>query len=793
MSEFVHSQSDYLIFIASVLAVFAGLAIALPRWWQGMRLPWLTWPVVALVLAAGWFPVQWAGDGEREQIEALVSSMAPTYAHELEHAGHWRITTATPPEDPVYRHILELERDWTRLNPAAHDIYTMRRRGDGKRIFIADADTDYDRDGKMEEKERGAANGEVYEEEDAGLDKALDGQANFNRKIVTDKWGSWVGAWAPIYDPLGKIEAVVGVDYDAHDWLEAIADARGDRIKELAFVLATIGAAMVGVGRMQTDMAHRRRAEAEHQRADERWHRIFEQLPLAYAEWDPNGMVTEWNPSAERIFGWRRDEVLGRSNLEFIVAPSARQHVAGLWRELGSQSGGTHSVNENVTRDGRTITCEWFNAAVVGPDGKVVSVMSLAQDISERLGLEEQVRQSQKLTSVGQLAAGVAHDFNNILTVIQGHADLLLHRTDLAGDAKVDIERISAAAERAANLTRQLLTFSRKQAMFARSLDLNGVVNEAAHLLTRVLGATILVRCDLATDLPAVEADPTMLDHAITNLALNARDAMAGGGTLTLATRLVTITAEAAEANPERRVGAAVGLTISDTGTGISTEHLARIFEPFFTTKQVGKGTGLGLAAVHGIVKQHRGWIEVRSAVGAGTTIEIFLPPSDQPATSAARAPAAVAPPEPALGRTILLVEDEQTVRALARIALEREGFTVLEAEDGPTALRLWAARRDDIALLFTDMVMPNGLDGRALATRLLAERPALPVLYASGYSVELAAPDFAELPTQSFMQKPYLPADLIAQVQRLLGSAKAGTDSNRKGPAKLTSKLKRS
>jgi PAS domain S-box-containing protein len=766
MTTLLQPPYDYAIFAVLALLAFAGLRWVLWRQ-RGARLPHWAWLVVLLVLGIGWPVVREAGDEERRKIELLVGAMAPTYAYELAEAGHAKIRLEAGQEDPVYRTLLRRVGDWTRAKPIVADIYTLRQLADGRRVFVVDADTDTDGDGTIAEHERGAVPGETFAARDAGLELALQGRANFNPEIVADRWGVWVGAWAPIFDASGAVEAVVGIDYDAHAWLQAISVARRGQIYSLVLLLATVAAAISAIGVLQTNVERLRLTEAEHARAEARLRLTLEQMPLAFIETDPQGTLVAWNPAAEVIFGYTRDEVIGRTHYEIIVAPGARLQVRTLFEQMMATRTAQRNINENVRRDGKVIRCEWFNAPVLDPAGGVLSIMSLAQDVTERLSLEEQVRQSQRMTAIGQLAAGIAHDFNNLLTVIQGHTDLLRASAALLPEAQEDVERIAAAGERAANLTRQLLTFSRKQAIFVRPLDLNATVLAAAHLLERTLGATIAVRCELAEGLPPIEADPTMLDQVLTNLALNARDAMPGGGALTFATSLAEVSAAEARAHPERRAGKFARLTVSDTGTGIPAEVLPRIFEPFFTTKEVGQGTGLGLAAVHGIARQHGGWIEVHSVVGRGTAFEVFLPPSQRNPedTTRLRPPRKDPPPPDAL---VLLVEDEPGVRHLAKAALVRAGYRVLEAADGPTAEQLWSAQKTAIAVLVTDMVMPGGLSGGELATRLRTERAGLPVVFASGYSLEATAPDFAESPTQTFLQKPYGPEQLIAAIERV-------------------------
>ncbi len=770
MTAFFSQNCDYAVFAGATLAVFAATAWMLGKTRKGARFPSFLWVLVGVVLIGGWWRVHEAGETESGKLTRMVNAMIPTYARELSRMGHAKITPETPTDDPLYQKLVQVQREWLSDNRNVHDIYTMRRLPDGRRVFLVDADTDYDGDGKISERESGAAIGQEYDIADAGLDRALLGEANFDFEPVTDAWGTWVGAWAPIYDEQGKVDAVIGVDYAAEEWFASIAAARRERILQLGFLLGTIGAGGWAIGALRADLARRRKTEDHLRSAQERWKLTVEQMPLGFIEFSPSMEIVAWNPEAERVFGFRASEAIGRRGFELLVPQSVMPQVEEVWRHLLQQDGGRRSVNENVTSDGRTITCEWFNTPVTDREGRVINVLSLVQDITQRLSLEQQMLQSQKMQAIGLLAAGIAHDFNNILTIIQGHAELLLGQEDLPALGREDAERIAMAAERAANLTKQLLTFSRRQAMFARPIQLNEALTTAAEMLERVLGADIALRCEFAKDLPTVEADPSMIDQVVTNLAVNSRDAMPRGGVLTLATSLVDVSEKAAKRHPEARSGPAVCLRVSDTGCGIPPEKLPHIFEPFFTTKEVGKGTGLGLAAVHGIVKQHRGWIEISSEVGRGTTVEIYLPPCAQPAAiEPAPLPPQVAVPEAEL-IGILVVEDEHSVRALARKTLQNAGYRVFVAADGPSAKALWAEEKHQIDLLFTDMVMPNGLSGRDLAEHLLKERPDLRVIYASGYSIEVAAPGFLDSDTQIFMPKPYLPTELLAAVGRCLG-----------------------
>lgn len=396
-------------------------------------------------------------------------------------------------------------------------------------------------------------------------------------------------------------------------------------------------------------------------------------------------------------------------------------------------------------------------------------VQAYVEDITARLSLEAQLRQSQKMESVGQLAAGVAHDFNNMLTIIQGHAGMLMAK---AGGATAPLESAQAiyfASERAAGLTRQLLMFSRKNVMQPRLTDLREVVLQTSKLLTRLLGETIWLEYRRPPEPATVHGDTGMLEQVIMNLAVNARDAMPRGGKLSIQVENLEIDEPHTLLHPESRPGPFVCLSVKDTGCGMDAPTLARIFEPFFTTKEVGKGTGLGLATVYGIVKQHEGWVEVASEPGVGSTFSVYLPACLAPLETPE-------PPAPATittacgGReTILLVEDEPVLRELATMILTAGGHEVLEADNGREALKIWEANRHRIDLLLTDMVMPEGISGMELATRLRATKPELKIVIASGYSMDDLDTEFVQRGNAIFLQKPYTHVTLAQAIRTCL------------------------
>ncbi|MEW6306561.1 MAG: response regulator [Verrucomicrobiota bacterium] len=397
----------------------------------------------------------------------------------------------------------------------------------------------------------------------------------------------------------------------------------------------------------------------------------------------------------------------------------------------------------------------------------VANLVSLLLAQEERQKLEEQFRQSQKMEAIGQLAGGVAHDFNNILTVIHGYADMLLEGGQLAAECRDPVEQMGQATERAASLTRQLLAFSRKQVLQPRPLDLNEVVAGVTQMLRRVIGEDISVRLEYAPHPLPIHADPGMLEQVLLNLAVNARDAMPRGGELVVTTTRLTVDEAHTRRMAAARIGTFVCLSARDTGCGMTPEIQARIFEPFFTTKPVGKGTGLGLATVQGIVQQHQGWIEVESAVGQGTEFKVFLPATSQ--TSPVPAKSTATMPIRGGHETVLLVEDEPALRQLARLVLERFGYRVFEATSGVDALSVWENRAAEIDLLLTDMVMPDGLTGHDLANRLKARKPTLKVVFTSGYSPEAASGELGLEEAVNFLPKPYTPQKLARLLRDVL------------------------
>ncbi|KAA5604513.1 response regulator [Roseospira marina] len=549
-----------------------------------------------------------------------------------------------------------------------------------------------------------------------------------------------------------------------------------------------------------------------------RWDRMFRWLfdgaPVGIALMDPDGRLTDCNRALQVLLRQSREDLLDQS-LTALVSDADRAAVAdALGRLLGGGDAG--GVQLDITLDpepaaasldvpaegagqghppppARPVTAALFLGPMGGKEGVLVEgVIAHLIDTSEQRSLERQFAQAQKMQAMGQLAGGVAHDFNNLLTAMIGYSDLLLQRHGTGDPSFADIMQIRQNANRAANLVRQLLAFSRRQPLRPRPLDVGAALSELSHLLRRLLGETILLRLVHGREVDRVRVDPGQFDQVIINLAVNARDAMPGGGELTIATRLARLDAPVDRGAETMPAGTYVVIEVRDTGKGISPDNLGRIFEPFFTTKggtAVGAGTGLGLSTVYGILRQTGGFIDVSSTMGEGTTFSISLP-RDVPAAEtgagdvAARADgphdAVPSAAEPARGDapevedlsgagTILLVEDEDPVRMFAARALRNKGYTVLEAGTGEMALE---TMRDGppLALLITDMVMP-GMDGATLARQAREQRPELRVIIISGYSEDTARGDILEQPHIHFLPKPFSLKLLAETVKTVLAA----------------------
>ena len=485
--------------------------------------------------------------------------------------------------------------------------------------------------------------------------------------------------------------------------------------------------------------------------SEERFSKAFNESPVPSAiQSFPDQRIIDVNERFLQVTGCTREELMGQTPTGLFLWD--KPEAADQWYEAVVRQELVRDQPAKIRSKNGVLREMLVSLSPVAMGGQP-HVLLLAQDVSERALLERQLRQAQKMEAIGQLAAGVAHDFNNILTVIQGHAGLLQNRLKNNDQDTRSIEQINHSATRAATLVRQLLMFSRKQVMQFRHLDVNDLMASTIKMLQRLVGEHVEIDFKPGASLPAIYADNSMMEQILMNLSVNARDAMPNGGHVTIRTALEEIHRAPTPLDPEPRDGKFIRLTFTDTGTGMDTQILGRIFEPFFTTKPAGKGTGLGLSTVFGIVRQHHGWLDVQSKPNQGTTFHIYFPVSNQPAE---KTDSTIDTTLRTGRETVLVAEDEEPLRQMVVHVLRIQGYTVLEAESGRHALEIWEQTNRPVDLLLTDMVMPGGIMGSELASRLTKKNPRLKVIYTSGYSPGMAGKDTSLLESRNFLPKPY-------------------------------------
>lgn len=578
---------------------------------------------------------------------------------------------------------------------------------------------------------------------------------------VAEAWRE-VAPWMPAdaVSPRAGSALVVPIRHGPHSLgLLVLFDKAGDGCTPEVMELAGRFGAILGAA------LHRLKAEEALRLSEERFERVFHSSPVGIAVLGlSDDRLMDANPAFLHLLGRSREEAIGCTSIDLGWWESAEDRLEVI--SLLEQESAVRSRECRIRDLKGSVYDTLLSIERVDLNGRPCALI-LAQDVTDRLRLQRQLLQSQKMEAIGQLAAGVAHDFNNLITVIQGHSGILESELEESCSLRESVAEISEAARRATDLTRQLLAFSRKQVMRPALQDCNAVLSGTTKMLGRLLGEDIEVQLELEPLLPAVQADAGMLEQVLMNLALNARDAMPKGGQLRLSTRLTECGEEVRARHPEARPGRFVTLEVADNGEGMSPETLKRIFEPFFTTKQPGKGTGLGLATVYGIVSQHRGWVEVESHIGRGTKFAIHLPASSVRVSPKSQPPEHLAPPH---GKEcILWVEDEESVRRFGENLLRRCGYHVLTAANGREALRVWTERTQSIQLLLTDLVMPGGLSGNELAERLKREDAGLRVIFTSGYSCARVCPDLRLDEGANFLAKPFEAVALAQLVRQVL------------------------
>jgi len=533
----------------------------------------------------------------------------------------------------------------------------------------------------------------------------------------------------------------------------------GDKEKEiLTFVSQQVASAV----------EHKRNEEAL-RRSEARYRSLVQSAVYGIYRANLDGMFLDVNPALISMLGYNSAaEVLALNPRRQVFVD--QRELERLMQEFRSGTRQGHIEVRWKRKDGKVITVRLSGGVVNSPEDTADVLEIIAEDVTEQRVLENQFRQAQKMEAVGRLAGGVAHDFNNLLMVIGGYTEVLLEKTGKASSLYPKIEAIHQATERAGSLTRQLLAFSRKQLLELKVVDVNLIVADMERLLRPLIGESIELQARLASDLGRTRADAGQIEQVIMNLVVNSKDAMPEGGKITIATANVNLDSDDLRREYNYiQPGAYVMLSVSDNGHGMDKETQARIFEPFFTTKEKGKGTGLGLSTVYGIIKQSGGYVLVQSEPGHGTTFRIYLPRVDEAADPTG--PVRIALPQGGGTETVLLVEDEESVRQLVRETLEARGYHVLEAENGETALRISSQHSGPIDMLITDVVMP-GMSGRELSARLCASHPQTKVLYLSGYTEDAIVHEGVLEPGTAFLQKPFTLQMLSRKVREVLGNA---------------------
>ncbi|MEY4489197.1 MAG: hypothetical protein RIQ79_1705 [Verrucomicrobiota bacterium] len=856
------------------------------------------WLVLIAVVIGGCYAVEDMVSRPQVQVVMLLEGIAPTYADELMRMGHAELLPETAEKDPRYLAIIEAEKRWVTLNPLVSDIYTFRKRSDGVVYLMVDAETDYNHDHMIAgDREARTRPGEVYPDASAELLRAFAGEKVLMKRPVTDRWGTWVSVYVPMLDKNGKVEAVLGVDYDAELWSKEMTNQRRIGLALLAGLLVILcgSAAALAVNRSQllarieaeeklreaesrlhamldhlpfalwlmgpggdcvahnplaaetrgvrigatffemrfgnlerkilaSDVARARagdvvtrdvtrdiagdrrhcvqflapvpelaggiglvvveldatdRVEAELRRneSERRLALHVEQTPLAYLEWDENLRILRWNPAAEQLFGYSSEEALGQSVEELIIPEAGREEVRKVSRLLLSQKGGQRCSNENRTKDGRIIFCEWHNTPLIDETGRVIAVASHAQNVTDRMEMESRLRQTQKLESMGQLAGGVAHEFNNLLTPMLVQIGLV--SSVYAEDARLlgMLKPVEEAIAQAAQLNQRILAVGRRSAEVVLPAKLNPLVENALDLLRQTLDRRIELRLKLRNDLPMVPVTKEAIMQVVMNLTLNARDTLLDkfngnvnpgwAPSLTIATDLVD-SAPAAAPEALRGSGRCVLLSFHDNGNGMNDDVRRKLFEPFFTTKAPGKGTGLGLAVVWNAIDALGGFIDLESVEGEGTVFHIYLPISRTDVAPAQfDSPLALRNTVTAKGPSlrILWVEDNQLVRETFSEVLVRAGHSVETASDGQEGLeKLLAAKGKPYDVLLLDLNMPL-VSGREVLIRIKGQGLARAVVVVSGLADSGENTDLGTLGANLLLRKPIGMQELLRAV----------------------------
>jgi len=552
-----------------------------------------------------------------------------------------------------------------------------------------------------------------------------------------------------------------GTSWSDHYRYRRADDSYVNVMYRVYFARDNAGVALRMIGAM-TDITERSRSEA----AIRFQAQLLNAVQQAVVATDPEGIVIFWNKFAELLYGWTAEEAVGQTIQELTPSPFLRDHGAEIM-ERGASGGGWTGEFLVQGKSGKAFPALLTTSPVRDEVGTVLGFVTVSIDLTERRNLEEQFRQSQKMDAVGRLAGGIAHDFNNLLTVIRLNTEIIMDGFDPTDPRSEDVKQIRSAAERASGLTRQLLAFSRKQILQPRVLDMNSVVGNVEPMLRRLIGEDITISTTSSAR-GYIVADPGQLEQVLMNLVVNARDAMPQGGRITIETRSVELDEHYTSEHAPVIAGRYVMLAVGDNGIGMSRDTREHAFDPFFTTKEAGKGTGLGLATVYGIVKQSGGYVWIYSEPELGTTLKLYFPEVSSSAAFTTSEPRTASSETSRGSETILLVEDEEAVRSLTSRILKKQGYRVMAAQHGREAMEMAAKEEGHIDLVLTDVVMP-GMNGRGLVERLTGIRPRIKSLYMSGYTDDdIIRRGFIE-PSKSFLQKPFTSEALLQTVRKVL------------------------
>ncbi len=499
--------------------------------------------------------------------------------------------------------------------------------------------------------------------------------------------------------------------------------------------------------------------------SEERFRHVYDTAPLAFVVWDINTRVTDWNKKAEALFGWTREEVIDNNFFDFLIPDKVRPHVKDVVNILLKGELQSYSINDNLTKDGKIITCEWNNSPLHDNDGNIIGAISLGLDITERKRLERQLQQSHKMESIGTLAGGIAHDFNNILGIIMGNAELALDDVPEWNPALFNLEEIRTASLRAKDVVRQLLSFARKTDQELKPIKIIPVIKDSLRFLRASIPTSIDIHQNIQAASDTILADPTQIHQVIINLCTNASHAMQEtGGIIEIGIENVVLDEDLAAFYPDLTPDNYVKVTVSDTGQGLSPEIRNRMFDPYFTTKEVGKGTGLGLSVVHGIVKSHKGAISVKSELGKGTTFSVLFPVAEKETVKEVGTDEEL----PTGNERILFVDDEESIVFVGRYRLERLGYKVETRTSPVEALELFRTNPDQFDLMITDMTMPQ-MNGDRLTKEILKIRTDMPVILCTGFSEKIDAEKAKEIGIRQYIEKPLNRRDLAKLVRKVL------------------------